>query len=200
MRRVLPIAALLLLAAGCGSSEPKLVEGPSTTTRTFAGTELTPPHPADPLSLKDASGHRYTLSARRGRYVLVTFLYTHCPDVCPLIASNLNTVLRASGPKANVDVLAVSVDPKGDTPSAVRAYTKRMHLDPRFHYLIGSRRELERTWAAWHVTAQDKSLGVVNHIVYTALVDPRGRERLIYDAQVTAQQVLHDLRVLKNRE
>jgi protein SCO1/2 len=197
---VLPFAVLLLLVAGCGSSEPKLVEGPPTTTRTFAGTELTPPHPADRLSLKDASGRRYTLSARRGRYVLVTFLYTHCPDVCPLIASNLNTVLRASGPKANVDVLAVSVDPKGDTPRAVRAYTKRKHLDPRFHYLIGSRRELERVWAAWHVTAQDKSLGVVNHIVYTALVDPRGRERLIYDAQVTAQQVLHDLRVLKSRD
>jgi protein SCO1 len=197
---VVPLAALLLVAAACGSSEPKLVEGPPTTTRTFAGTELTPPHPADPLSLKDASGRRYTLSARRGRYVLVTFLYTHCPDVCPLIASNLNTVLRASGPKANVEVLAVSVDPKGDTPRAVRAYVKRMHLDPRFHYLIGSRRELEPAWAAWHVTAQDKSVGVVNHIVYTALVDPRGRERLIYDAQVTAHQVLHDLRVLKNRE
>jgi protein SCO1 len=197
---VLSLAALILVAAGCGSSEPKLVEGLPTTTRTFAGTELTPPHPADRLSLKDAYGRRYTLSARRGRYVLVTFLYTHCPDVCPLIASNLNTVLRASGPKANVDVLAVSVDPKGDTPRAVRAYVKRKDLDPRFHYLIGSPRELERAWAAWHVTAQDKSLGVVNHIVYTALVDPRGRERLVYDAQVTAQQVLHDLRVLKNRE
>jgi protein SCO1 len=199
VRRVLPFAALLLLT-GCGSSEPKLVEGPPTTTRTFAGTELVPPHRADPLSLKDAYGRRYTLASRKGRYVLVTFLYTHCPDVCPLIASNLNTVLRTSGPKANVDVLAVSVDPKGDTPRAVRAYAKQKHLDPRFHYLIGTRRELERVWTAWHVTAQDKSLGVVNHIVYTALVDPRGRERLIYDAQVTAQQVLHDLRLLKNRE
>jgi protein SCO1/2 len=199
VRRAL-LLAVLLVVAGCGSSEPKLVEGPSTTARAFAGTELAPPHPADPLSLDDAYGRRYTLASRRGRYVLVTFLYTRCPDVCPLIASNLNTVLRTSGPKANVDVLAVSVDPKGDTPRAVRAYAKRKHLDPRFHYLIGTRRELERVWAAWHVTAQDKSLGVVNHIVYTALVDPRGRERLIYDAQVTAQQVLHDLRVLKNRE
>ena len=199
MRRVLPFAALLLLT-GCGSSEPKLVEGPPTTTRTFAGTELVPPHRADPLSLKDAYGRRYTLASRKGRYVLVTFLYTHCPDVCPLIASNLNTVLRTSGPKANVDVLAVSVDPKGDTRRAVRAYAKQKHLDPRFHYLIGTRRELERVWTAWHVTAQDKSLGVVNHIVYTALIDPRGRERLIYDAEVNAQQVLHDLRLLKNRE
>src|SRR5262245_4694838 len=194
-----PFLVLLLLAAGCGSSQPKLVETPPQDASPFAGTELSPPHPADRLSLKDASGRRYTLSARKGRYVLVTFLYTHCPDVCPLIAPNLTTVLRASGPKANVDVLAVSVDPKGDTARAVRAYAKRMHLDPRFHYLIGTRRELQPAWAAWHVTAQDKSLGVVNHIVYTALIDPRGRERLIYDAQVTAEQVLHDLRLLKKR-
>ena len=83
--------------------------------------------------------------------------------------------------------------------NAVRAYTKQTHLDPRFHYLIGTRRELQRVWSAWHVTAQDKSLGLVNHIVYTALVDPRGRERLIYDAHVTAQQVLHDLRLLMSR-
>jgi len=198
VRRLLALAALLVLSAGCGSSRPTLAEAPQNASG-FAGTELDPPHPADPLSLRDASGRRYTLSARKGRYVLVTFLYTHCPDVCPLIASNLNTVLRTSGPKANVDVLAVSVDPKGDTARAVRAYTKRKHLDPRFHYLIGTRRELQRVWAAWHVTAQDKSLGLVNHIVYTALVDPRGRERLIYDAQVTAQQVLHDLRLLKSR-
>jgi protein SCO1/2 len=198
VRRLLALAALLVLSAGCGSSRPTLAEAPQNASG-FAGTELDPPHPADPLSLRDASGRHYTLSARKGRYVLVTFLYTHCPDVCPLIASNLNTVLRTSGPKANVDVLAVSVDPKGDTARAVRAYTKRKHLDPRFHYLIGTRRELQRVWAAWHVTAQDKSLGLVNHIVYTALVDPRGRERLIYDAQVTAQQVLHDLRLLKSR-
>ncbi|MFL5927903.1 MAG: SCO family protein [Gaiellaceae bacterium] len=199
MRRVFPLAALLLVAAGCGSSRPALVEAPTQDASRFAGTELVPPHRADALSLRDAAGRHYTLSARKGRYVLVTFLYTHCPDVCPLIASNLNTVLRTSGPRGNVDVLAVSVDPKRDTPAAVRAYARRMHLQPRFHYLIGTRRELQRVWAAWHVTAQDKAAGVVNHIVYTALVDPRGRERLIYDAQVTAQQVLHDLRVLKSR-
>ena len=71
--------------------------------------------------------------------MLVTFIYTHCPDVCPLITSNLNTVLRTLGPKGNVEVLAVSVDPKGDTPAAVRAYEKSKHLEPSFHYLIGTR-------------------------------------------------------------
>jgi protein SCO1/2 len=172
---------------------------PPPATKAFAGGELTPPRVAPPLSLHDASGRRFTLNAQRGRYVLVTFIYTHCPDVCPLITSNLNTVLRTLGPTANVDVLAVSVDPKGDTPAAVHAYVKAKHLEPTFHFLIGTRAELRPVWAAWHVLAVDRKPGLVDHAAYTALVDPAGKERVLYDAQVNAQQVLHDLRLLKNQ-
>jgi protein SCO1/2 len=199
VRRALPFFAVILLAAGCGSSPAKVVETPPAPKETFAGGELTPPRPAPPLSLRDASGRHFTLSAQRGRYVLVTFLYTHCPDVCPLIASNLNTVLRALGPKANVEVLAVSVDPKGDTVAAVRAYEKRMHLEPGFHFLIGSRAALHPVWAAWHVLAVARKPDLVDHVAYTALVDPAGKQRLLYDSRVNAQQVLHDLRLLKKQ-
>jgi protein SCO1 len=199
VRSALPfLAAVILLAAGCGSSStPKAIEAPPPPKKTFAGGELTPPRPAPPLALEDASGRRFTLSGSRGNYVLVTFLYTHCPDVCPLIASNLNTVLRTLGPKSKVEVLAVSVDPKGDTAAAVRAYEKRMHLEPNFHFLIGKRAELRRVWSAWHVLAVDRSPDLVDHAAYTALVDPSGKQRLLYDSQVNAQQVLHDLRLLK---
>jgi protein SCO1/2 len=199
VRRILPLLAVVLLAAGCGSPAAKVVETPPAPKKTFAGGALTPPRPAPPLSLKDAAGRRFTLSARRGRYVLVTFLYTHCPDVCPLIASNLNTALRTLGRKANVEVLAVSVDPKGDTPAAVRAYAKRMHLEPGFHFLIGPRAALHPVWAAWHVLAVDRKPDLVDHIAYTALVDPTGKQRLLYDSQVNAAQVLHDLRLLKKQ-
>ena len=51
---------------------------------------------------------------------MMTFLYTWCPDVCPLIAGNLNTALRSPTAKqAGLRVLSVSVDPKRDTPAAV---------------------------------------------------------------------------------
>jgi protein SCO1/2 len=193
---MLPLIAVVVLAAGCGSSTATVAQAPPQPKQRFDGGELTPARPAPSFSLHDARGRRFTLSARHG-YVLVTFLYTHCPDVCPLIASNLNTVLRTLGPKANVEVLAVSVDPKGDTAAAVRAYEQRMHLDPRFHFLIGTRAALHPVWAAWHVAAVDRKPNVVDHVAYTALVDPSGKERLLYDAQVNAQQVLHDLRVLK---
>jgi protein SCO1/2 len=199
VRRALLLLALVLLAAGCGSSAAKDTETAPTQQRAFSGGELTPPRPAPKLSLPDAAGRRFTLSTLRGRYVLVTFLYTHCPDVCPLIASNLNTVLRELGPDGGVDVLAVSVDPKGDTAASVRAYAKRMHLEPRFHFLIGTRAQLRPVWAAWHVIAVDRSPALVDHTGYTALVDPAGKQRLLYDSQVNAQQVLHDLRLLKKQ-
>jgi len=198
--RLFALLALVAVASsGCGTGGPKLAEGPPPAQRTFEGVEVAPPHTSAPLSLKDASGRRYTLAKLRGRNVLVTFLYTHCPDVCPLIASSLNTVLRTIGPQAKVDVLAVSVDPKGDTPQAVRAYAKKMRLDPRFHYLIGSRAELRKVWTAWHISSVSRAPSLVDHIAYTSLVDGRGRDRVLYDAQVSAQHVLHDLRVLNKQ-
>ena len=199
MTRFVPVVVLAALLAGCGSSAAK-VEAPPAPKRTFAGAQLTPPKPAPPISLHDASGAPVTLAGERGRYVLVTFLYTHCPDVCPLIAQNLNTVLRSLGSDAGqVRVLAVSVDPKGDTPAAVKAYAKRMHLVPHFRYLIGTRPALRRAWVAWHVLAVAESADLVDHVAYTALVDPAGKERLLYGGQVHAQDVLHDLRILMRR-
>ena len=200
MRRSVPLTAVLataaLLTAGCGGSAAKVAGPPPTTTTAsgFAGIAVLPPRPAAPIALHDAGGHAVTLAAQRGRYVLVTFLYTHCPDVCPLIASNLNAALRALGPdRSRVRVLAVSVDPVGDTAAAVRAYTKRMHLEPQFRYLIGTRSELRPVWAAWHVLSVQRKPGLVDHIAYTLLVDPVGKDRVLYDSQVHALQVIHDL-------
>ena len=167
-----------------------------TTASPYAGSELSPPRKAPPISLHDATGRAVTLAAEHGRFVLVTFLYTRCPDVCPLIAKNLNAALRQLGPaRSRVRVLAVSVDPKGDTPAAVRAYAGRMHLLPQFRYLIGSAAALHKVWNAWHVKTV-RAPGVVQHVTYTALVDPKGSERVLYDSSVRAAQVLHDLRVL----
>jgi protein SCO1/2 len=204
VRQTVPLAAVLALAAslaaGCGDSPATGTEGPTTTSKStsgFAGAAVEPPQTAQPIALHDADGRAVTLAAERGRYVLVTFLYTHCPDVCPLIAGNLNAALHSLGPaRDRVSVLAVSVDPAGDTAAAVRAYRTRLHLLPQFRYLIGSRAELRRVWAAWHVLSVQRKPDLVDHVAYTVLVDPAGKERVLYDSQVHAGQVVHDLRRL----
>src|SRR5438046_8938026 len=139
MSRTTGLLLLVVTAAGCGgSSPPKLVERPAKTA--YAGVPITPPRRAPGIALHDAWGRPVSLAAQRGKYVLVTFLYVHCPDVCPLIAQNLNAALRRLGPRRDrVRVLAVSVDPSGDTPAAVQHCVAERGLLAQFRYLIGAR-------------------------------------------------------------
>lgn len=199
MRRIAPLLGLAIVLAGCGSSAAKIEVAPQPKS-VFKGGTVTPPVKAPQISLHTADGKPVTLAAQKGKYVLVTFLYVHCPDVCPLITANLNTALRELGPDAKkVRVIAVSVDPKGDTPAAVKAYAKEKHLLPQFQYLIGTRPELRQAWAAWHVLSVADKKGLVTHVAYTTLVDPTGKERVLYGSNVHADDVLHDLRVLMRK-
>lgn len=196
--RAAPILLAALVLAGCDGSHAAATKPafPKPAPTRFRGTTV-PQVQAPPIALHDAAGRPVTLAGQRGSYTLVTFLYTHCPDVCPLIAANLNQALRRiDAAKTHVTVLAVSVDPKGDTPAAVRAYVQQKGLLPQFRYLLGTAAQLRPIWAAYHVAAQAPGTGVVSHVAYTMLVDPRGKERLVYDAQVKASEVVHDLRVL----
>src|SRR6202022_922710 len=85
---------------------------------------LSPPRSAPALALNNYLGQPIKIDAYRGKAVLLTFLYTNCPDVCPLITSNLRVAQNVMGPAvaAKAQVIAVSVDPRGDTPKAVAAF------------------------------------------------------------------------------
>ena len=75
--------------------------------------------------------------------MLVTFLYTQCPDVCPLIATRLSQALDQLGPKAaDARLIAVSVDPKGDTPAHVTQFLRMHDLTGRMQYAIGTAAQL----------------------------------------------------------
>jgi protein SCO1/2 len=177
------IGVALALVVPRGSSHPVALSGAA-----IAGQP-----PAPDFALRDQDGARVRLSSLRGKVVLVTFLYVHCPDVCPLIASRLNEALPLLGRDARV--LAVSVDPRGDTPAAVRTYVHQRGLGPRFRYLIGSRAELAPVWKGYFVGAQAAGAEVL-HSSMTVLVDDRGRERVRYDASATPAQIAHDVRAL----
>jgi protein SCO1 len=192
---VVPLALVLLLAGCGGAAAPSAVTQPPAPR--FSGLEVADSPKAPAFALHDAAGNRVALAAQRGRVVLVTFLYTHCPDVCPLIADHLNQGLRDLGPdRRDVRVLAISVDPKRDTASAVRAYARTHRLVPQFRYLVGSERRLAPVWKAYKVAVNPGNLDSVDHTAYTVLIDSRGRERVIYDSKVRPRDVVHDVRRL----
>jgi protein SCO1 len=201
MRRGALLVALLaaLAASACGGSAQSHEHGTTGSLTVsggsggFAGGELDPPQPTPDFTLTDQSGQKVSMADQRGKLVLLTFLYTNCPDICPLITQNLNQALQMLGAKREVCVLAISVDPEGDTPKAVEAYAKAHHLLPEFHYLIGSRQELTEVWKDYDVAAVASDPELVDHTAYTMLVDRSGEGRVIYDASVKAKDVVHDV-------
>jgi protein SCO1 len=153
------VVGAIALAAGCGGSGGDSADAhadhAATATTAFAGGVISPRRAAPPLRLKDIDGHTVDIRDFRGDPVLVTFVYSHCPDVCPLIMSNLRRVRAIAGPVGKrTKVIAVSVDPEGDTPAAVRAFLAARGVSGFVHYLIGSRPVLERTWNDWQVLAR----------------------------------------------
>jgi protein SCO1/2 len=163
----------------------------------FLGPAITNPAVAPDFTLRDQHGRVVRLSAQRGKVVMITFLYTHCPDLCPLTAAHINAALTRLGPRRKgVVTLAVTVDPKGDTKAAIRAYARTHRLPAEFHYLTGSQRALERVWRIYNVTPVRKNGPDPDHTLYILLLDRKGKTRVLFDALAQPGPIAHDVGVL----
>jgi len=156
---------------------------------------------APALRLRGARGERIDSARLRGRPYLVTFLYTHCTDVCPIIGFDIGDALQRLGPRANrVAAVGVSVDPRRDTAAAARRWSALHHLPAReFHYAIAPTAGLEAAWRDWYVVPRDGALeDPRTHDASVWLVDARGRLRGRWSgaAPIRPADMAHDLGVL----
>ncbi len=163
----------------------------------LVGTELGSAS-APEFTLTDTlAGQPLALSSLRGSVVVLAFLYTHCPDTCPLTAEHFRDVQKALGDDAaRVQFVAISVDPENDTPEAVRTFTAAHRLGANWHYLLGERPHLEAIWALYGVGSFSNGTAVVSHNDAIYLIDAQGRERLLVHASTPEDDVTGDLRAL----
>lgn len=189
-----------LLTSGGGKARPSATGVRGVFSAKYSGSLASPAEPEPPLSLRNYQGQRINIRQYRGKAVLVTFLYTKCPDVCPIIASNLGVALNLMGgaKSSKVQVVAVSVDPRGDTPAAVATFLARHGVAGRMQYLIGSAAELGKVWKAWGVgserDAQQPQL--VNHSGLVYGISASGKVTTLYAANFTPQEIVHDAPLL----
>jgi protein SCO1/2 len=165
-----------------------------------AAAVLEPPEPAPPLALRNYLGQPVNIDSYRGKAVLVTFLYTTCPDICPLITSDLRVALNEMGPAAasKVQIIAVSVDPRVDTPRSVAAFLARHEMTGRMQYLIGSAKELSRVWKAWGVGSEEdaEQPQFVNHTGIVYGITASGKRLTLYAASFRPSEIVHDVPLL----
>lgn len=199
MRRGVALLVLLLfgvLIVGCGSNSH--TSGATTRSAAFAGLTLDPARPAPALALRDYTGQAVNLAAFRGKVVLVTFVYTHCPDVCPLIVTNLAAARRELTSEArHLQIIAVTVDPARDTPRAVKQFLAARRATGAMDYLIGSRTQLLPVWKAWGIAVTtNKYEQTENHTAVVFGITPSGKIAVAYPSSFTPADIVHDVPLL----
>lgn len=163
----------------------------------LAGTVLDA-RPAPDFALTDGvTGATLRLSELRGFVVALAFLYTHCPDSCPLTAEHFRQAQAALGrDDERVVFVAVSVDPEQDTPASVREFTAAHQLSARWHYLLGSREALASVWGLYGIGSVPTGGTTVSHNDAIYLIDMQGHERVLVHADMTVVDLTNDLRIL----
>lgn len=156
------------------------------------------------MVLTDQEGRRFAFRDLRGKAVLVSFIYTSCPDVCPVMFQVVTEVQKRVQAEGRGDVVSVFVttDPEIDSAQALKAYALRRSADLSATYLLtGKPDELQAAWSAFGVKVKRRSRGLVDHSPLTVLIDTRGVMRYRYlsgfpDADIIAADVRN---VLKSR-
>jgi protein SCO1 len=207
-RRIL-IAAIALALALLGSFLFTRYTAYRNVQESYYGQVLVPANDAYDFHLIDQDGKPFQLSQLRGKAVLFSFGFTHCPNVCPTTLSELAKLYRALPEKdrARVQVLFVSVDPRRDRPEIMKKYVP--YFDESFVGLTGPDpqvAEAARAYGAFYEIAgnsgENQDNYSVNHSAFTYLITPSGKWKLIYnfDQLGQAQKMVQDIeQVLSER-
>lgn len=130
------------------------------------------------FSLTSQKGERVTDRTYRGKFLLIYFGYTHCPDLCPTDLSKMVEALNIVGPEVarKVAPVFVTLDPRRDTVRQMAEYVDL--FDPRLQGLTGSEAEIRqaaRGYKVYYYAGNVDGTYVVDHTAYTYLVGPDGR-------------------------
>ena len=173
-RRIWLIGAVIVIAGGW------LYFSSLESTPSYEGTELSGESPD--FQLTDQNGSLINLSDFRRKVVLLTFMDSKCQDTCPLTAVHFREAYRQLDQNESKQVvfLGVNVNVEASAVADVSETTRAWHLEeiPSWHFLTGSREELEPVWKDYGVSAAHNPDGhSMMHTPGTFLIDPLGQKR-----------------------
>ena len=156
------------------------------------------------FKLTDQNGKQFQLSSKRGNLILTTFIFTNCPDVCPLFSAKFAAIQRALDESKFKDywLLSITTDPEQDSAAVLKDYANRFKADlVRWSFLTGTRADLVKVWKAFGVNVTRTEAGQVFHTALTTLIDRRGNRRVdYYGDKWLDQEVLKDIQWLSSQK
>lgn len=185
--RLATIAVALYVLAACSTPPP----GP------YTATDLRGVSYGRSLDLEDTQGRPRGLGDFRGHYVLLSFGYTHCPEVCPtslLKASQIRRALGADGER--LQIVFVTVDPKRDTGEILAQYVGAFGGD--IVALRGDDMQTRLAAQSFRVTYREvptSSSYAMDHTMVNYLIGPDGRLRLAFQYDQPVDAMVDDIRL-----
>jgi protein SCO1/2 len=187
------LAALLLLATGA-----LLYVAYRDSPKGVAGTVLSSAI-GGPFHLVDQNGKPFTEADLKGKWRLVFFGYTHCPDACPTTLNELSLALDRLGDKRDrVGIVLITVDPERDTPEVLKSYVAS--FDAPITALSGTQAEVAEAAKAYRVYYAKRPTGDGNydmdHSAVIYVMDPQGRFTATFTPDTSADAVAERLEKL----
>src|SRR5258708_2337160 len=184
VRLLTSLAVAFALLGGGGHA---FAEAPSAAPPTAAG---------GPFALTAADGRAVTDQTYRGKWLLVYFGYTHCPDVCPTTLSEMAAALQHLGPLADrVQPLFITLDPRRDTQAVLAEYVTA--FDARIVGLTGTPQQIAAAARSYQVFYErvDRDDGdyLIDHSSYLYVMNPDGRFVTAWHSDRNGDQVARDL-------
>ena len=139
--------------------------------------------PAPKFALTSQDGAEVTLDSLRGKVLAVTFIYTFCPDICPLLTDKMAEVQKELGADfgSKVAFVSITIDPERDTPAVLKEYAKAFGADvPGWRFLTGKPERVLEVAHRYGVAVAKQADGAVDHTLLTTLVDRQGTMRVQY--------------------
>ena len=167
-------------------------------TKVEIGADLTAPSIGGPFSLTDGDGHPVTDQTYRGKWLLVYFGYTYCPDACPTGLNSIAGALKLLGADADkVQPLFITVDPERDTAAAMKAYAAA--FDSRIAGLTGTPEQIAavaRAYRVYYKRVGDGDDYLMDHSVVIYVMDPDGRYSTVLRHNSAPAEIASALRKL----
>ena len=186
-----PIALLLVGLAGMACAAVPAPQG------TQPSAQVPPFSPR--FELQTLDGRHVSDATYRGRWLLVYFGYTFCPDVCPTVLIDVGQALNALGPLADrIQPIFITVDPVRDTASHMGQYLKA--FSPRIVGLRGDPKQIEIASKQFHTYYRARSLGngayAVDHSSFLYVISPDGHVAKVLPDSLRDQKLAEELRQL----
>lgn len=172
----------------------------------------------DRLAVEDTLTEDYTLTNQfgeqvslpgdySGKVLIVGYVYTNCPDICPMITYNMRDLQREFPGEEDFHLISISFDPERDSPEVLHSYAESYNIDQgNWSMLTGDSKEVDEVLEKLGIatvktptrfTEDNKAVYFIDHTDKVSLIDKKGQVRNHYlGSELDTETVIEDIKTL----